>query len=58
VAGVVCCGIALGWLLVHVGALTLMDLGWLLPTILIGAGVLGVGLSLQRSRNRSRIRSR
>lgn len=54
VAGVVCCGLALGWLLVHIGALTFGDLGWLLPTVLVGAGVLGVGLSLQRSRKRSR----
>lgn len=54
VAGVVCCGIALGWLLLQVRALSLGDLGWLLPTILIGAGVLGVGLSLQRSRKPSR----
>jgi hypothetical protein len=52
VAGVVCCGIALGWLLLEVGALQLTDLGWLLPTVLIGAGAIGVGVSLRRNRNR------
>ena len=52
VAGVVCCGIALGWLLLQVGALELSDLGWLLPAILIGAGAIGVGISLQRNRRR------
>ena len=54
VVGVVCCGVALGWLLLDVDALSLSDLGWLLPAILIGAGVLGVGLSLQRGRRRPR----
>jgi hypothetical protein len=52
VAGVVCCGIAFGWLLLEVGALQLTDLGWLLPSVLIGAGAIGVGISLQRNRRR------
>jgi hypothetical protein len=54
VAGIVCCGIALGWLLVESRQLRLADLGWLLPTILIGAGLLGVAVSVQRSRNQRR----
>jgi hypothetical protein len=52
VAGLVCCGLALGWLLVVSGMLRLADLGWLLPTVLIGAGAVGVALSLQRNRRR------
>jgi hypothetical protein len=54
VAGLVCCGLALGWLLVQVRAIAVSDLGWLLPVVLVGAGVIGVGLSLQRSRRRTR----
>lgn len=54
VAGIVCCGIALGWLLVESRQLRLADLGWLLPTILIGAGLIGVAVSVQRSRNQRR----
>ena len=50
VAGLVCCGLALGWLLLHSGALGVTDLGWLLPAVLIGAGGVGVALSLQRNR--------
>lgn len=54
VAGVVCCGIAFGWLLVELGALRLSDLGWLLPAVLIGAGGIGVALSIQRGRRKPR----
>ncbi|MEQ7126354.1 hypothetical protein ABN034_17715 [Actinopolymorpha sp. B11F2] len=50
VAGLVCCGLALGWLLLHSGALRVADLGWLLPVVLIGAGGVGVAMSLQRNR--------
>lgn len=54
VAGVVCCGIAFGWLLVELDALRLSDLGWLLPAVLIGAGGIGVALSIQRGRRKPR----
>ncbi|MGW0229797.1 hypothetical protein ACWDWO_15905 [Actinopolymorpha singaporensis] len=50
VAGLVCCGIALSWLLVSAGGIGLRDLGWLMPMILIGAGLFGVLLSIRRSR--------
>ncbi|MET9018726.1 hypothetical protein ABZV93_01960 [Actinopolymorpha sp. NPDC004070] len=50
VAGLVCCGIAFSWLLVSAGKIGLRDLGWLMPTIFIGAGLFGVLLSIRRSR--------
>ncbi len=53
VAGVVCCGIALGWILVEAGTLAFSDLGWLLPAVLIGAGGVGVATSIHRGRRRS-----
>ncbi|MGH3486478.1 MAG: hypothetical protein ACRDP8_00970 [Actinopolymorphaceae bacterium] len=58
VAGLVCCGLALGWLLVAADVLRLPDLGWLLPAVLIGAGAVGVTLSLQRNRRRPSAGSR
>ncbi|MFD2082205.1 hypothetical protein SAMN05421678_101534 [Actinopolymorpha cephalotaxi] len=54
VAGLVCCGIALSWLLVSAGRIGLRDLGWLMPIIFIGAGLFGVLLSIRRSRRQRR----
>lgn len=52
VAGVLFLGVALGWLLLEVGAIGITDLGWLLPLLLIGAGAVGVGVSIRRSSGR------
>jgi hypothetical protein len=51
VAGIVFCGIALGWLLFETGALHLADLQWAVPGLLTGAGLAGVLVSVLRGRN-------
>lgn len=42
IAGVVFTGLALGWLLLWTGALSLEDLGWAVPMLLIVAGACGI----------------
>lgn len=50
VFGIIFCGVALGWLLFTLGAVTLADLRWALPGLLTAAGVVGIVASLGRDR--------
>lgn len=52
VLGIILCGVALGWLLFTLGAVTLQDLRWALPGVLTGAGLAGILASLGRGRTR------
>jgi hypothetical protein len=54
VAGILFVGVAIAWVLFEAGAIDLADLGWLLPSLLIGAGAVGVTVSIRRGSGRSR----
>lgn len=54
VLGLCFCGVALLWLLVSAGALSVPDLQWALPVLLVGAGVIGLVASLRRDRSPGR----
>lgn len=53
VAGILFVGVALAWALFEAGAIGITGLGWLLPLLLIGAGIVGVVVSVRRGSGRS-----
>lgn len=56
VFGLVFLGLVAGWSLYEYDVVTESDLVWYLPLVLIGAGVIGIGLSATRGR-RARTRA-
>ncbi|HEY8458298.1 MAG TPA: hypothetical protein VIL34_22080 [Actinopolymorphaceae bacterium] len=50
VLGLLCCALALTWLLVQSPLLNLDDLGWLLPLVFIVAGAAGIAMTMRRPR--------
>lgn len=53
VAGLVFCGIALAWMLMVTDVLSTRDLPWIVPALLMGAGIVGVFVSIRRSKKQA-----
>jgi hypothetical protein len=54
VAGLIFCGIAFSWMLMTTGVLSTRDLPWIVPVLLMGAGITGVVASISRNKKGQR----
>ncbi len=54
VAGLLFCGIAFSWMLITSGVLSTSDLAWIVPVLLMGAGIAGVVASIGRNKKGQR----